>query len=450
MVAILYVWLSAWAFTFIPWPAILIPLTGMAGSYAVVLAVQRGNAVPAHSWMYVTGGSIIIGYVIGQLLKDVERSAAAERDAREAVERVNADLEVASQHKSDFLANMSHELRTPLNAIIGFSEVLRERMFGELNERQDEYIGDILTSGQHLLALINDILDLSKVEAGRMELDLSEIDVLTAFESAVVMLRERAANHGITLVLDVPLDIGAITGDDRKLKQVVFNLFTNAVKFTAAGGTVTLSAHTEGDELIIAVTDTGVGIEPGDYDKIFEEFGQSSGSATIAHEGTGLGLPLSKRFVELHGGRMWFESQLGVGSVFSFAIPTRRRSATRVLHVDDDPLALKLVRAVLEAEGVTIDTVSAAEDCLAAARRDPPDLLIVDLMLRGTDGFALIDALRIDPATASIPIMVLTSKDLTSEDRARLGDDVHLAAKDDFNRSGFVELVRRCCATQAA
>ena len=231
-------------------------------------------------------------------------------------------LEVASQHKSEFLANMSHELRTPLNAIIGFSEVLTERMFGELNEKQDEYLKDIHASGQHLLSLINDILDLSKIEAGRMELELADFHLPQAIENALVLVRERALRRGITLEQSIDPRLGEIRGDERKIKQVLLNLLSNAIKFTPEGGRIGVRAAPVDEHVEVAVSDTGVGIAPEDQEAVFEEFRQV-GAAEKKAEGTGLGLALARKFIELHGGRIWVQSQVGVGSTFTFTIPVR-------------------------------------------------------------------------------------------------------------------------------
>jgi len=232
-------------------------------------------------------------------------------------------LEIASQHKSEFLANMSHELRTPLNAIIGFSEVLSERMFGELNEKQDEYLKDIYASGQHLLSLINDILDLSKIEAGRLELELAAFDLPTAIDNALTLVRERAARHGIAVQHEVDARLGQVQGDERKLKQVLLNLLSNAIKFTPEGGRIDVRAALVDGMAEVSVADTGVGIAPEDQEAIFEEFRQV-GTADKKVEGTGLGLTLSRKFVEMHGGRIWVQSQVGAGSTFTFTIPMRR------------------------------------------------------------------------------------------------------------------------------
>jgi signal transduction histidine kinase len=232
-------------------------------------------------------------------------------------------LEAASRHKSEFLANMSHELRTPMNAILGFSEVLAERMFGEVNEKQAEYLQDILSSGRHLLSLINDILDLSKVEAGRLELELGRFHLPTALDNALTLVRERATRHGITLTQTVDPGVGDIAADERKVKQILLNLLSNAVKFTPEGGRVSVTVTSADGVITIAVSDTGIGIAPEDQAAIFEEFRQVGREDARKQEGTGLGLTLAKKFVELHGGRIWVQSQVGQGSTFTFTLPGR-------------------------------------------------------------------------------------------------------------------------------
>jgi signal transduction histidine kinase len=241
-------------------------------------------------------------------------------------------LEVASRHKSEFLANMSHELRTPLNAIIGFSEVLAEQMFGEVNQRQLEYLNDIHASGHHLLQLINDILDLAKIEAGRMELELAPCDLAQVLESAVGLIRERATRQGLQLHCELAPGLGSWTADARKLKQAVLNLLSNAVKFTPEGGQVTLRAQRvhEGTSCCaeIMVIDTGVGIAPVEQALVFEEFRQVGTDPLRKAEGTGLGLALVRRFVELHGGTIRLDSALGQGATFVITMPERSRPAT--------------------------------------------------------------------------------------------------------------------------
>jgi signal transduction histidine kinase len=238
------------------------------------------------------------------------------------LEVANRELQAASQHKSEFLANMSHELRTPLNAVIGFSEVLAEGMFGELNDKQEEYARDIHASGQHLLSLINDILDLSKIEAGRMELELTEFHLPTAIGNALILVRERAGRRGLAVQARIDERLGRIQADERKIRQVVLNLLSNAIKFTPGGGRIEVEARPRENAVEIAVTDTGIGIAAEDQEAVFEEFRQVGRSDKRA-EGTGLGLTLCRKFIELHGGKIWVNSTVGRGSTFTFTIPVR-------------------------------------------------------------------------------------------------------------------------------
>jgi signal transduction histidine kinase len=252
---------------------------------------------------------------IGTLAADVNQM-------NDELQRLYRELEAASRHKSDFLATMSHELRTPLNAIIGFSEVLHEQMFGELNERQLAYVDDVLKAGKHLLSLINDVLDLAKIEAGRMELDLSEVAVPDLLRSAISMHSERADRAGIALALTTEPSEIKIAADERRVRQIVFNLLSNAVKFTPADGRVDVSARLDDARVEIAIADTGPGIPAEDLEMIFEEFEQSADGKQ--GEGTGLGLPLSRKLVELHGGRLWVDSEVDRGSIFRFTLPVRQ------------------------------------------------------------------------------------------------------------------------------
>ena len=267
--------------------------------------------------------------------REIELVESFARQAAIAIENVrlfkeiqqkSAQLEIANRHKSEFLANMSHELRTPLNAIIGFSDVLLQKMFGELNEQQADYLEDIRSSGTHLLTLINDILDLSKIEAGRMELELAPFSLVAALNNAVTLVRERAQSHGIKLELDVAPQLDTVVADERKVKQVVVNLLANAVKFTPDGGTVTLHADRDDGTVRLAVKDTGIGIAPADQQRIFEEFQQAGTQTEKSREGTGLGLTLSRRMVELHGGTITLDSAPGKGSTFTVALPRVKES----------------------------------------------------------------------------------------------------------------------------
>ena len=233
--------------------------------------------------------------------------------------------EKTSRIKSDFLANMSHELRTPLNSVIGFTEVLQDQFFGPINEKQTEYLNNILLSGRHLLSLINDILDLSKVESGKMKLEVSTFSLRETVDDSLMMLSEKALKSGIGLHMELaPQADVNIVADQRKVKQILFNLISNAVKFTSAGGDIDVSAVRDGEFIEITVADTGLGVKEEDIPKLFQPFTQLESVYTKQYEGTGLGLALTRQLVELHGGRVWVKSEFGTGSRFSFTIPLDR------------------------------------------------------------------------------------------------------------------------------
>ncbi|MBC9820444.1 GAF domain-containing protein [Terrabacter sp. MAHUQ-38] len=353
------------------------------------------------------------------------QSAVALTNARlyQQLEQQSADLAEASRHKSEFLASMSHELRTPLNAVIGFSEVLLERMFGDLNERQEDYLKDIHAAGRHLLALLGDILDLSKIEAGRMELDLTTFPVDDVIGQALSLVRERAALHGIQLTLDAEPGLGLVTADELRLKQVLLNLLSNAVKFTPDGGSVEVHARRGAGDLVMTVTDTGIGIAVEDQARIFDSFQQGSRSASTT-EGTGLGLTLSKQIVELHGGTMWVRSTPGEGSTFGLRIPQASLiaeapderwmvddlsgSGPTVVVIEDDPSSAQLVELHLRAAGLNAVSVGTGEAGLEAIRRLSPAAVVLDIHLPGMTGWDVLETLKADPSTASVPVVVVS------------------------------------------
>jgi signal transduction histidine kinase len=300
---------------------VLALLLGFVLAWSVIGPIQRIDARLAG----IASGDFS-GHVDVENRDELGGLAANVNRMNDELRRLYTQLEETSRHKSEFLASMSHELRTPLNAIIGFSEVLREEMFGPVNEKQAEYLDDIISSGNHLLSLINDVLDLSKVEAGQVELEVGPFSLREALERGVVMVREQATEEGVQVELSAGPEVDVVEGDERRIKQVIFNLLSNAVKFTPTGGEVDVSAIRVNGEVRVSVADTGPGIASGDHERIFEEF-QQTDAGLERLEGTGLGLALSKRLVELHGGRIWLESELGKGSTFVFTLPARSVSS---------------------------------------------------------------------------------------------------------------------------
>ncbi|MHC9293242.1 ATP-binding protein [Mycobacterium sp. LTG2003] len=369
------------------------------------------------------------------------------------LETKTRELEIASQHKSEFLASMSHELRTPLNAVIGFSEVLLDRMFGELNERQDEYLRDIRNSGRHLLELLNEILDLSKVEAGHMVLDPSEFSIAGALEYTLTMIRERAAMHAITVTVEVADDLDTIEADELRFKQVVLNLASNAVKFTPDGGNVTIRADRDGTQLRVTVSDTGIGVAAEDQERIFESF-QQGRRGPAKEEGTGLGLTLCRRIVGLFGGQMWLESTPGVGSTFGFSIPglpaERGDGADSdhgefpvVVLVDDDRASLDLMSAYLDGVPVRILRAKDGAAGLALVRRVLPAAVVLDIKLPRLDGWQVLGELKAGPATTDIPVVIASAVD----DRVRgLASGATAYLRKPIGRNEFLDTLRRAAS----
>jgi len=367
----------------------------------------------------------------------------------------NVELEHASRMKSVFLASMSHELRTPLNSVIGFSEALKDGLMGELTESQQEYVGDIFTSGQHLLSLINDILDLSKVEAGMMELELEETDVSLLLSNSLSIVREKAAARSIGLNLELDEHFGVTQLDVRKTKQIVYNLLSNAVKFSNDGGLVSLRARRVprsavgtlsvpwpernfalarnefNDFLEICVTDGGIGISEENMAKLFQAFTQIDSSLAREFEGTGLGLAMVKQMTELLGGSVAMASKPGEGTCIAAWIPLRtsaqpvltERTDVQVetvvvpeildhervaLVVEDDDEAASLVRILLEAEGFEVLRASSAEEALQMAPQQRLDLITVDIQLPGIDGWQFLTSIRADPTLGTVPVVVIS------------------------------------------
>jgi len=368
--------------------------------------------------------------------------AGAVAEASKLEHEAKEIAETANRAKSEFLANMSHELRTPLNAVIGFSEVLKDESFGPMNEKQKEYITDVLESGKHLLSLINDILDLSKIEAGKMEIRTGEVDLRALLKNSLTIIKEQALARGIELSLNASDTLGTIQADDRKVKQIVFNLLSNASKFTPDGGKIGIEASRTDARVLISVWDTGIGIEEKDRQKVFEEFRQIDSALSRKYAGTGLGLSLAKRFVELHGGQMWFESAgKNQGTRFSFTLPVtpapmptapsagvaapprgaqagagrQAGGPWRVLVVEDDPKTAKYLALLLSEAGYTVDMAVDGEQAVLQAKRLRPDLITLDVVLPKKDGWDVLAELKADPATESIPVLMIS----TFEDKVK-------------------------------
>lgn len=340
----------------------------------------------------------------------------------------NKQLQEASQAKSVFLANMSHELRTPLNSIIGFSEVLSEMTFGELNEKQAKYINNILTSGKHLLTLINDILDLSKVEAGKIELKIEEFLLKDILNECQTLVKTLASKKGILLEVKIE-EISTIKADPVRFKQIMYNLLSNAIKFTPDKGRIDIEAKPVDGMVQVCVTDTGIGIAQEDYEKVFEEFKQIDSSYAKQYQGTGLGLPLTRKLVELHGGTIRLESEPGKGSTFTFTIPQREETGDRrqgageisapkieegiptILVVEDDDHSRELLTVYLEEGGYQVAYASDGEKAIEKAKELKPYAITLDIILPKKSGFEVLRELKNSPETKDIPVIIISMID---------------------------------------
>jgi PAS domain S-box-containing protein len=350
-------------------------------------------------------------------LASIDRDITERRRAAAALEQANTALEQASHAKSAFLANMSHELRTPLNAIIGFSEVLQDETFGTLNARQQRYVGNVLESGRHLLALINDVLDLSKVEAGRVELQREPLPLDELLTSVRDTLAPIAAKAGVTLRVEQSTRAPVVHVDRGRFVQILYNLLSNAIKFTPEGGTVTIRWTEDAGTVAVAVEDSGIGIAPKDQQRIFGEFEQVDSAMSRRQQGTGLGLALTKRLVELHGGTIAVQSALGRGSTFTVTLPrtqdvppAAQPGATRgvVLVVEDNKEAYELLSVYLSEAGYGVQWVAHAAEVVPRARALHPVAITLDILLQAETGWPVLERLRADPQTLEIPVVIVS------------------------------------------
>jgi signal transduction histidine kinase len=343
----------------------------------------------------------------------------------------NRELELANRMKNEFVANMSHELRTPLNAVLGFSELLHQGHGGGLTDEQREYVNDIHQAGNHLLAMINDLLDLAKVEAGKMELQVDILSLASPLHEAEQMIRPLAARK--KLRLEVELDATVKVAVDRtRLRQVALNLLSNAVKFTPAGGQVRVAVRRSagGRHGELLVSDSGIGIDPADHETIFEAFRQVDGSVTRTYEGTGLGLTLVRRFVTAMHGVVELESRLGQGSTFTVRFPLADEvpvpapapsAELRALVVEDDEHVRTLLGRFLGARGHQVDAVADGHAAIAHLEREFPDVVVLDLMLPRLDGFSVLARLRAMPGGAAVPVLVISASEPWAKEADLLG-----------------------------
>ncbi|MGD1938204.1 MAG: PAS domain S-box protein [Cyanophyceae cyanobacterium] len=355
----------------------------------------------------------------------------------------NIELERASRMKSEFLANMSHELRTPLTAILGFSSLLGQQLYGPLNEKQSVYVDRIRNSGDHLLSLINDVLDLSKVEAGQAELEIGTVDIAEVCQGAIAIISEQAKARDIKIYCDIPKDIGTLMAEELRVRQMLLNLLSNALKFSSENKSIGLQARTSGGYLHLSVWDNGIGIPEEAKGLLFQPFLQLDSSLSRRHEGTGLGLVLTKQLAELHGGSVDFESTLGEGSTFTIHLPLNTpplrpaaEAATEsdstplsktvrspfcgdeqptILIIEDDPYNAQLLNDTLAGWGYRAVIASTGEEGLAQLEREPVCMVLLDIQLPDMDGFAVLDAIRSQDRWAELPVVAATALAMTRD-----------------------------------
>ena len=419
------------------------------GILGILLSVFFGTQIPTNivpQILILSFSVLLIGFGIchSQLMTLVNRVKKSEDKIKiknHELNQINEQLQKASESKSAFLANMSHELRTPLNAIIGFSEVLKDLAFGELNEKQLKYVGNIYSSGKHLLSLINDILDLSKIESGKLELQIEEFSIPETIDGIIATTKGLASKKGITLDLQTKQDLSQMKADHKKFKQVLYNLLSNAIKFTPDGGKVKLTTNDSTTDNKISenfiqftVEDSGIGIAPENHAKVFAAFEQIDESYSRQQEGTGLGLALTKKLVEMHGGEIWFESEVGKGTEFHFTftcnceqfqegeksqdiveekvVEDKKEEANGhgplVLVVEDDPKSRELLSIHLSDAGYLVAYATDGEEAIKKAIELRPAVITLDIMLPKKDGWQVLMELKQMPETQNIPVIIVS------------------------------------------
>ncbi|MCL4557319.1 MAG: ATP-binding protein [Deltaproteobacteria bacterium] len=392
---------------------------GKSSTYEIDVTRKNGETIP----IVISGAPVIED---GELVRKIGifTDISFLKKIQRELEIKNRELDKANKAKSDFLASMSHELRTPLNAIMGFSEVLLERNFGTLNQKQEDYIKDIFEAGEHLLLLINDILDLARVESGQMTFEPSDFYVRDVVEQSISIVKERALKQHINLTYEVRGGTEIVYADERKIKQVLYNLLTNAIKFTPDNGSIKIIAGRSNDDIMFTVEDTGIGIPEEAISGLFYPFSQIRQLHPSIHEGTGLGLSIVKAILELHGGEIWVESRVGKGSRFIFTIPSNiRHSASlshaavtgkklngnKVLIVEDNKSIAKLMEGYLQDAGYVVEVAGDGEQALSEVAIFKPDIITLNLFISKKDGWLVLQSLQESPETKSIPVIVVSS-----------------------------------------
>jgi PAS domain S-box-containing protein len=429
---------------------------GEPSTYEINIITKDHTSIPI-----ITSGAPIIedGVMVGKIgvYTDISFLKALQAE----LEFKNIELEKANKAKSDFLASMSHELRTPLNAIMGFSEVLLERNFGELNQKQEEYIRDVLEAGEHLLLLINDILDLARVESGQMMFEPSEFYVRDVVEQSITMVKERALRHYVNLSEEISGDVTTLYADERKIKQVIYNLLTNAIKFTPDNGSVSLIVRKADKDVVFSIEDTGIGIPEEAMSRLFYPFSQIRLLHPSIHEGTGLGLSIVKAIIELHGGKIWVESKVGKGSRFSFTIPSnikhsymplqdrilqKRIDGNHVLVVEDDKAIAKLIKGYLQEAGYKVDVANDGEQALTMVKDVKPDIITLNLSIPKKNGWVVLKSLRADPDTKDIPVIIISS---IEEGKEALTSGASSFILKPIDRQTLLQEIYRVCGRRA-